>query len=148
MTGHAAIAPLDQAIGGCAAWEEGNPVRLEDATPEGRRLYRSGRMGLTLKKATPPSDLPRYILRPYRYLTEPRRTAKGKLYLVLALYAQGVTPDDIPGLTGCPAKSVERYIEDFEAVRQEPDFGAYFGKELGPKDLCRLHGTWHERMKV
>jgi hypothetical protein len=147
-TGHAAIAPLDEAIGGRAAWEAVNPLRLEDAPSSGRRLYRSGRVGLTLKKAKPPSDLPRYILRPYRYLTEPRRTAKGKPYLVLALYGQGVAPDDIPGLTGCPAKAVKRYIEDFEAGRQEPDFGAYFGKELGPKELCRLHGTWHERASV
>jgi hypothetical protein len=146
-TRHAAIAPLDQAIGGRAAWEEGNPLRLEEAPAEGRRLYRSGRVGLTLKRAQPPSDLPRYILRAYRYLTEPRRTSKGKPYLVLALYAQGVAPDDIPGLTGCPVKSVQRYIEDFEAGRQEPDFGAYFGQELGPRELCRLHGTWHERVK-
>ena len=112
-TGHEAIAPLDRVIGGRVAWEEGNPLWLQAAPPEGRRLYRSGRVGLTLKKAKPPSDLPRYILRPYRYLTEPRRTAKGKAYLVLALYAQGVAPGDIPGLTGCPAKSVRRYIEDF-----------------------------------
>jgi hypothetical protein len=147
-TGHATIAPLDQAIGGRAAWEEGNPLCLEEAAPSGRRLYRSGRVGLSLKKAKPPSDLPRYILRPYRYLTEPRRTAKGKPYLVLALYAQGVAPDDIPGLTGCPVKAVQRYIEDFETGRREPDLGGYFGKDLGPKDLCRLHGVWHQRVKA
>jgi hypothetical protein len=145
-TGHKTVAELDAAISGRPAWDADSPMHLADAPGEGRRLFRSGRVGLTLKKAGAAPDMPRYILRPYRYLSEPRRISKGKPYLVLALYAQGVAPDDIPGLTGCPAKSVKRYIEDFEAGRQEADFSAYVGVNLGPKELCRLHGTWHERV--
>jgi hypothetical protein len=146
-TGHATVAALDEAVAGRAAWDAGSPLYLTDATGEGRRLYRSGRVGLSRKRAGKrAADVGRYIMRPYRYLSEPRRIGKGKPYLVLALYAQGVSPDDIPGLTGCPAKSVARYIEDFEAGRREADFSSYAGADLGPRDLCRLHGTWHERV--
>jgi hypothetical protein len=38
---------------------------------------------------------------------------------------------------------VQRYLADFEAGRAEPNFDSYYNKNLNPKDLCRLHGTWH-----
>lgn len=71
----------------------------------------------------------------------PRRATKGKLNLVLTLYARGTPADDIQALTGSPRASARRYIADFEAGRQVADFASYLGKELGPKELSRLHGT-------
>ena len=82
-------------------------------------------------------------MRAYRYLADPRRTAKGKPHMVLALHARGVPPDEIQQQTGCPRAAVGRYIADFEAGRQQPDFGPYYGKDLSPKELCQLHGTWY-----
>jgi hypothetical protein len=146
LTGHKTVAALDAAVGERPVWESDGPVVLGAEPEEDRQLFRTGRVGLSLKRMGKASAMPRYLMRPYRYLTEPRRVSKGKPYLVLALYAQGVSPDDIPGLTGCPAKSVARYIADFEAGRKEPGFDAYVGIDLGPKELCRLHGTWHERV--
>ena len=65
--------------------------------------------------------------------------------MVLALYVQGVTPEEIQKLTGSPAKTVARYIADFEEGRREGDFTPFYGIDLGPKDLCRLHGVWYAK---
>jgi hypothetical protein len=83
------------------------------------------------------------VLRPYRFLTEPARTAKGKALLVLALHAGGMGAGDIRRITGCPAASIRRYVADFEAGRAQTSFEPYRGRDLTPSDLCRLHGTWH-----
>ncbi len=83
------------------------------------------------------------MLRPYRFLSEPRRTAKGKALLVLALHARDLSPEEIREVTGCPAATIRRYIADFEKGRAQTSFESYRGKDLGPADLCRLHGTWH-----
>jgi hypothetical protein len=139
------VATLDKAIAGRLAWEPGNPLRLEETALEPRTVYRSARVGLSLKRSRKAAEPPRFVLRPYRFLTEPRRTAKGKLHVVLALHGRGLAAEEIHKLTGCPLKTVQRYIADFEAGRLEPDFGAYYGKDLGPKDLSRLHGVWHEQ---
>src|SRR5262249_12340 len=110
-------------------------------------LHRSARVGLSLKKAKPASEMPRYIIRHYRYLTEPRRTAKGKTYLVLALHTQGMDATAIQQLTGGTKQAIQRSLADFEEGRQSADFAPFFGKDLSPKDLCRLHGTWHAKWK-
>jgi hypothetical protein len=62
--------------------------------------------------------------------------------MVLALHTDGKDAEAIRELTGCPRAAVQRYVADFEAGKQTTDFGPYFGKDLTPKDLCRLHGTW------
>ena len=144
-TGHRQVAALDDAIGGRLAWDSNNVLFLDQAPSPGQRpLARSARVGLSLKKAraSAAGEMPRYIMKLYRYLSEPRRTAKGKTYLVLALHAQGKTGEEIYQATGCTRQAIQRYIEDFEAGRSESDFQSYFGAELSPKDLCRLHGTW------
>jgi hypothetical protein len=144
LTRAATVGVLDSMIGDRLAWDVNNPVFLEDLeTPRTQPLFRSGRVGLTLKNARNKPEATRYILRPYRYLTEPRRTAKGKLLLVLALYARGDSVAEIVEATGTPRKSVQQYIDDFEKGRGASDFAAYLGTDLKPADLCRLHGTWH-----
>ncbi len=143
-TGATSLAQLDRAVAGLSAWDEDSTLILRaEAAGEPRPLHRSGRVGLTLKKAQPTSHLPRYLCRTYRYLSEPRRIAKGKLYLVLALHASGASADKIREITGCPKATVARYVADFEAGRQNADFGPFFGAELKPADLCRVHGVWH-----
>jgi 3-methyladenine DNA glycosylase Mpg len=146
-SGYPDVASLDRAIAGRDAWDTDSPLVLEEAADEEREVYRSARVGLSLKKAVASSQMPRYVMRPYRYLTEPRRVSKGKAHVVLALHAQGETPEAIHKLTGCPRASIQRYIADFESGRREKDFSAYLGVELNPEKLSRLHGTWHARMK-
>ena len=63
---------------------------------------------------------------------------------VLWLKSHDLPHDRIATLAGVSRRTVQRYIEDFEAGRKEADFTPYVGIDLGPKELCRLHGTWYE----
>ncbi len=142
-TGAATVSELDRAANKHLAWENSNPLMLEKTdTLEKRQLFRSPRVGLALKKVAAPMEAVRFVMRPYRYLTEPRRTKKGKLLLVLALHVQGVGAQEIQRLTNCPRRIVQRYIAAFECGRKEADFAPYFGMELGPAELCKLYGVW------
>ncbi len=145
-TGAGTVAALDRAIGGRLAWEPGNPLFLEETRAlEPRPIYRTGRVGLTLKRFREHPDMPDFVLRPYRFLTQPRRIAKGKLLLVLALHVQGQSLEQIQQLTGCPRGAIQRYLADFKAGQREVDFAALVGKDLSPSELARLHGVWQAR---
>ena len=144
VTGASDVAELDRAIGTRVAWDQTNLLRLMWIDPmDDRPVHRSARVGLSLKRARKSPEPPRYVLRPYRYFTEPRRIGKGKAQMVLALHVAGKSAEEIHALTGCPRATVQRYVSDFEEGRSERDFGPYYGIDLSPKDLCRLHGTWH-----
>lgn len=140
------IATLDAAIAGRPAWDRDSPlslVWLEE--PADRPVLETPRVGLSLKRG-PRSDVPpRFLMRPYRYLTEPRRIAKGKQHMALALHARGRSVEDIRQETGCTPAALRRYVADHEAGRQEGSFDPYFGIDLGPKELARLHGLWQAR---
>ena len=59
---------------------------------------------------------------------------------MLALLAEGESPERIRERTGCPVSAVRRYAADFEEGRQEEDLTPYYGKDWGAKELARLHG--------
>jgi hypothetical protein len=139
------VASLDTAIDGRLGWDGDSPLRIEMTEMQERPLLRTARVGLTLKRLKQAEGPMRYIMRPYRYLSEPRRIAKGKIHMVLALHAQGKGAGEITEACGCPRGTVQRYVEDFEAGRQEADFGPFWGIDLGPRDLCKLHGVWHAK---
>lgn len=139
------IAALDEKVAQYTAWDQRNILRLETA-PIGRiqPIFSTARVGLSLKKSTASNNMHLFILRPYRYLTEPRKISKGKLHLVLALHSQGMDIEQICKTTGSPQRSVREYINNFEIGRQEKDFSQYYGITLNTKQLCRLHGIWYE----
>jgi hypothetical protein len=140
-TGQGGVAALDRTIARRPAWDAGNPLRLEATAEEDRRVYQCSRIGLSLKRIKPSSESVSFLTRQYRFLSEPRRTAKGRLYLVLGLHRQGVSPDDIRAATGCTAATIRRYLDDYdEAKRAGGDLDSFAGIELGPQELCRLHG--------
>ncbi|HEY7330469.1 MAG TPA: hypothetical protein VH592_22705 [Gemmataceae bacterium] len=142
-TGSATVAELDRAINKQLAWEDGNPLMLETTDVlEKRSLFRSPRVGLMLKKVATRTESTRFVMLPYRYLTEPRHIKKGKLHLVLALHAQGINIEEIQRLTNCPRRVAQRYLADFEHGRKEADFTPYFGIDLGPAELGKLYGVW------
>ena len=97
-------------------------------------------MGLTLKRAGQHPEMVDYILRPYRFLTAPREIDKGRVQLVMALHQTGMAPEAIAACCGCARRVVERQIEDFEAGRAMA-VTDFFGKILGTRELCRLHGA-------
>jgi hypothetical protein len=118
------VAALDAAIAGRVAWDPQNPLMLQalDAVEE-RPLYRTARVGLTLKKTS--AEAFRFLLRLYRFLTEPRRIAKGKAHTVRALYAQGMDVARIREVTGSPPKCIARYVEDFATRRRDLSGGRW-----------------------
>jgi 3-methyladenine DNA glycosylase Mpg len=111
LTRRATVAKLDQSIGERLAWDATSPIRIERSPMEPAAVYRSARIGLTLKKATSDTWHRPFIGRLYRYLTEPRRIGKGRHLLALALAAQGKSADEIQQLTGSPLASIRRWTK-------------------------------------
>jgi len=139
-TGHATVAQLDHAIGTKVAWDAGQPLVLAAKAPDDRPVLRSARVGLTWKRRKPDDPAAKYVLRRYRYLSEPSRTAKGKPHMVLAMLLSGETAEAVSARTGCPLKTVRRYAADLETGKLESDLAPYYGKDWSTADLCRLHG--------
>lgn len=142
-TGFPTVAALDGAIAERVAWDETSPLALVPAeSPIDRDILATARVGLSLKYRTPKPGDPAlaFVVRPYRFLTEPRRTAKGKPHTVLALLAAGEPPASAAAKTGCPLATVTRYATAFAAGKTEPDAAAFYGKDLSPAEFARLHG--------
>jgi len=137
------VATLDLAIAGRKLWDTTSPLFLRESDKlRTAPVYRCSRVGLSLKKATGKPDAPRFVGSPYRFLTEPRAITKGKPHLVLSLHHRGQPPDEIAKLTGCPKKTVERYMKDFESGKTAAAFDGYIGNTLSTAELCNLLGTW------
>jgi hypothetical protein len=136
------VASLVAAIAGRKVWDSKSPLALQAAPIEERPILQTARVGLSLKYAGNQPDRQQFAMRAYRFLTEPKRIAKGKPQMVLALYEQGLDVEDIYQRTRCPRKTVQRYIADYQAGKRT-DFAAYIGKDLTPRLLCRLCGTWN-----
>lgn len=146
-TGYLSVADLDAAIGGRAAWAADSPLTLVAERAEQRPLLRCVRVGLSLRRRRYQPDDPalKYLLRSYRYVADPKKTAKGKPHMVLPLLAEGVAADEVTRVTGCPLAAVKRYAAAFAAGRSETTAELYYGRELSTTDLCRLYGLWRER---
>jgi hypothetical protein len=141
-TGHIGVAELDRAIAGRPGWEKGNPlglIRLPAA--EERPFFRSARVGLSLRRAWL-KEAPRFVMKPYRFLSEPKRIRKGKTLLILELHLEKRSEEEIREITGSPLKSIRSAIEESAAGEAEADLRQFVGKDLTPKTLCRLHGAW------
>jgi 3-methyladenine DNA glycosylase Mpg len=134
------VATLDKVIAGRKAWDPNNPVYLKHEEPDDTPVYRSPRVGLTLKRGHSDPRTTRYLMRRYRFLTSPKGISKGKLHMVLAFHGAGASNEEIYKLTGCPRASIQRYVNDCEAGKQLEDITPYFGKDLKPADLSKLYG--------
>ncbi|MCU0657732.1 MAG: helix-turn-helix domain-containing protein [Polyangiaceae bacterium] len=115
-----------------------SPLFLEAAaSPRSQPVFACPRVGLTLKRSAG-EDRQRFLVRPYRFLSEPRAIKKGKPNLVTALHRQGKSAAEIVALTGVARGTVGRYIEAFEAGKGKPA-EAYRG-DLSSEQLCELFG--------
>jgi len=113
-------------------------IALGSAAGERSRVFESGRVGLTLKKG-PTEDRQRFLAKPYRFLTAPREVKKGKHYIVLSLYRQGVDEEEIAALTGVSRANVAKYASAYNAgKKQSPEA---FAGELSSDELCALLGA-------
>jgi hypothetical protein len=134
------VSDFDRDIGERLVWDPTGPMYLAKSANLGKAILRSARVGLSLRRAGRGSTKPAYLTREYRFLTEPRAIAKGKPHLVMALHRAGRSAAEIREVTGVPARSVAAYLGEYEAGVAGGRFDDYFGKEIGPKDVCRLHG--------
>jgi len=138
----ASVAVLDGRIAGRPVWDATNPMHLQEESPgDVKPILATARVGLTLKKAGTDINPTKFLVRRYRFLTEPRRLSKGKVHMVLALHQAGKQPDEISKMTGCPRKSVDRYIADYRQGEIDADFAPYIGMDIGSAELCKLAGV-------
>jgi hypothetical protein len=148
LTGQPGVKALDGVIAGRLAWADGLPLQLVTTqVVERHPVLTSLRVGLTLKKRTFAPDDPAFafLFRSFRYLSEPKRTAKGNPHMVLPLIAAGTPPEEVTSLTNCPTASVKRHAADFATGRTLSSAEPFYGRELSTADLCQLYGLWRER---
>jgi hypothetical protein len=134
------VAELDGRIGTRPAWDSSSPMYFEETESYAKGILACARVGLSLRRAWPGTTMPSYLTRPYRFLTEPTRIAKGKPHMVMGLHRLGRTPEEIRDLTRAAARSIATYVVEYETGVRAGRFEDYFGKEIGPRELCRLHG--------
>ncbi len=141
-TGFERVAGLDGALGGCNVWEKG-PIYLAPA-PDLQPLphWSTARVGLTLKRAYQHSEMPAYLMAPYRFPNEPRWIKKGKMHHVIALYQQGTSLEDINAATKTPKGTIKRYIEAYQEGFARKNLRPFWGKSLNNQSLAHIHGGW------
>jgi hypothetical protein len=146
-TGRQSASGLDSAHGERLAWEPGVLQLVASPGSSHGPSTQSLRVGLSLKKRryTHDDQAFRFLFRPYRYLSEPQRTKKGKPHMVLPGIASEYAAEVISEYTGCPTATVKRYAADFATGRLLTDPAPYYGQELSTADLCKLYGLWWER---
>ena len=149
-TGHADVASLAAAVADRNVDADDSPLRLRAVAERPVTIYYTARGGLTLKRIAEHPEMVDYILRPYRALTRPRKIAKGRVHLVIALHQAGELPESIEALTGAPRRTVKQYIEAYErgralgsteSVARDRGGQSLHGKSLSATELCLLHGT-------
>lgn len=144
QTKTASVAALDGVINSRSLWDTTSPLHVVEAEkPRTAIVYQCSRVGLSLKKAKGKADAPKFVARPYRFLTEPEAISKGRPHLILGLHRAGRTNEEISTITGVPKKTIERYVADFTAGKAVENFECYIGKDLNTADLCKMLGTWH-----
>ncbi len=134
------VLELDRKIADRLAWNRSSPMHFEKIDPLQTGILSCARVGLSLRRARPGTTMPAYLTRHYRFLTEPTAIAKGKPQMVMGLHRIGRGPEEIRRLTNVPVRSIATYLAEYEYGLRAGRFEDYFGKEIGPRDLCRLHG--------
>jgi hypothetical protein len=135
-TGQADVASLAAAIE-----RRAGVLQLRSVAPRERTIYRTARVGLTLKRVAEHPEMLDYIVRPYRALTMPRAIKKGRVHLVVALHQLGETPDAIAALTGTPKRTITDYLAAYARGQALESTESLHGRSLSTTDLCLLHGA-------
>jgi hypothetical protein len=146
QTKTASVAALDGVINARSIWDTTSPLHIVEAEKtRTTTVYQCSRVGLSLKKTKGKVDAPKFVARPYRFLTEPEAISKGRPHLILGLHRAGRTPKEIHEITGVAQKTIDRYITDFKSGLLVENFESYIGKDLSTAELCKLLGTWHAK---
>ena len=145
-TGEGTVAALAARTAAFPAWATSAPLALvardTPDTPDILPVLATARVGLTLRRGARLANAPWYLGQPYRYLTDPRRSRKGRPQTVIALHQRGHDAATIHEATGVPRAAVARYVAAFAAGSAAPDFARYVGKELDALGFCAFLGSW------
>jgi hypothetical protein len=138
LVGHPSVASFVASYDGDVNEKPGSPSYLRLSEAHDRSLFRSARVGLSLVRGATRSRV-KFIVAPYRFLTEPARIKKGRVQLVCSMHAQGERAETIARITGCPLRRVQRCIEQYELGRlRDP---AQYEKALSRDELCQMLGA-------
>lgn len=124
------------------AFERSNPLHLRSSPPVRTEILRTARVGLTLKRGDLSREMPAYIMRPDRFLTDLRAIKKGRVQTVVALHQRGLDVPSIQACTGSPRHAIERWVEAFEEGRRWGRFEPYMGRAVEGGELAFLIGVW------
>ncbi|MEL6347852.1 MAG: hypothetical protein AAFV53_32400 [Myxococcota bacterium] len=139
--GLSGVAALDAAIADQDADNPDNPLRLVERPAQSEPIWATARVGLTLKRVAQYPSMEQYLLRPYRFLSDPRAVRKGRVYLIMALHQQGHPPHQIREITGSPRRTIEKYIDAFAQGAKVSDGKRWHGRTLDAVAICQLHGV-------
>jgi hypothetical protein len=111
-------------------------TQLEKATP-----VQSGRVGLVLRTDAGVQ----FGLKPYRYMIDPSKVRKGRQHLILELYKNNKTADEIQKLTGATKASIQKYLASYDKSKKDPkEASAYFAQKLNADQFCEFYYVLRE----
>ena len=137
---------LDNLVSSSSVWAPENPLRLQTTDDNQKEVYRTARVGLTLKKSFLGSTHAQFLLSRYRFLTEPHRLRKGRVHLIAAMVADGRSKEEIMQRTGAQLRTVEKYAG---LIREgsNRDLEEFRNVSIGAREICLLHGVLDPEVK-
>ena len=142
ITAQDSVADLDGEVDERDVWDTDSPLYLETTSDlEEREIYPTARVGLTLKRMYEFPEMPAYLMRPLRFLTDPT-ISKGKLYTVASLIEKGLDDDAIRDITGTTRASITRARTAIDDGKTQESFKPWKGKKLKTADLHTLYGVY------
>lgn len=134
------VADLDAALATRRVWDRDAPLSIRSSQDLGLSPLICARVGLSMRRAQLPGSWADYLLKPYRFLSDPVSIRKGKSHMVIALHRAKVHSDEIPKTIGSRPHVVQRLIANYTRGLGSGRFEDYYGRVLTAKDICRLHG--------
>jgi len=99
-----------------------------------RTIIKGPRVGLTLYQNT--KERVDFLLRDYRYLIIPEQMTKGKPYLLLSLYREGKTAEEITDIVKTKISVTRKYIELYE--NNKHPVADFVNKNLDTDHMCEV----------
>ena len=113
---------------------------LVESSPRNVRIYRSPRIGLTLKSGDT-SDKIDFVMKNYRFLIHPNILKKNKFATILYYNLHhNVDEEQLSTLFDIKVANLNKYIESFEEGKQLDGYEEFENKTLSVGDQCKLYG--------
>jgi len=111
-----------------------------------REVCSGPRVGLSLKKGD--SAQYRFVMKNYRFLSQPRLIKKGKPHIVAGLLGHGVPLDKIIEMTGVTKDSAKSYSDSYESGKKNNKPSDFEGKALENEEVLNCYGNCYAIVNV